>query len=98
MELILTILSVLGAWAFLTVLLIALLLVLKVLDSIKVYMEKIAMGVRAIEQETKPLASQAGTLADSIVAADQVVGNVADGLAQVNLDLGAAADTLGSAK
>lgn len=55
MSLLLTILSILAAWALLMVLAIGLLLILKPLQSVRAHLEKIAMGVRAIERETAPL-------------------------------------------
>lgn len=55
MELLLTILSVLAAWTFLAVLVVGLFLIYKPLQSVRGYLEKIAMGVRAIEKQTSPL-------------------------------------------
>src|SRR5919204_100866 len=69
MTLLLTICSVLAVWALLTVLVVGLLLVLKTLESIRGSMEKIAMGVRAIEQETLPLGAHADTLAATLAQA-----------------------------
>ena len=62
MTLLLSICSVLAVWALLTVLVLGLLLVLKTL-------EKIAMGVRAIEQQTLPLGAHADTLAATLAQA-----------------------------
>jgi hypothetical protein len=56
MTLLLTILSVLAFWAFLNVLMIGLYLILKPLEGARIYLEKITMGVRAIERQTRPLA------------------------------------------
>jgi hypothetical protein len=53
MPLLLTILSVLAVWALLGVLTMGLFLIRKALQDVRIYMEKIAMGVRAIEQQTK---------------------------------------------
>ncbi len=94
MTLLLTILSVLAVWAFLFILVIALLLIEKVLESVRAYLEKIAMGVRAIEQETSPLSAQAGVLAERLTQTNQVVGAASQGLDQVNADLGPAAASL----
>lgn len=66
MELLLTILSVVALWCLLTLLVVALLLILKTLESIRGYLEKIAMGVRAIEMETAPLGAHASSVADSL--------------------------------
>jgi hypothetical protein len=57
MELLLTILSVLAFWAFLNVLMVGLYLILKPLEGVRIYLEKITMGVRAIERQTRPLAA-----------------------------------------
>lgn len=62
MPLLLTILSVLAAVAFLLLLQIGLLLILKTLQSVKRHMQQIAMGVRAIETQTTPLHSRAQAL------------------------------------
>lgn len=63
MVLLLTILSVVAVWAFLTVLVLGLLLVLKGLQGVRAAMEKISMGVRAIEKQTEPLGSRADAVA-----------------------------------
>lgn len=51
----LTVLSVLAAWALLGVLFVGLLLVFKCLQSIRHWFEKITVGVRAVEQQTRDL-------------------------------------------
>lgn len=66
MELLLTILSVLAFWAFLVLLVVGLLLIFKTLESIRGRLERIAMGVRAIEQETMPLAARATQLGNAL--------------------------------
>ena len=66
MPLILTVLSVLAVWAFLAVLVIALLLIFKILESVRGYLREVAMGVRAIEKETKPLGEYADALATTL--------------------------------
>ena len=55
MPLLLTILSLLALWAFLTALVVGLLLVLKPLESIRGSLQRITAGVRAIERETTPI-------------------------------------------
>jgi hypothetical protein len=55
MPLLLTILSVLALWSFLTLLVFGLLLIRKVLEGVRGNMERITMGVRAIERQTAPL-------------------------------------------
>jgi hypothetical protein len=57
MTLLLTILSVLAFWAFLNVLMVGLYLIFKPLEGVRIYLEKITMGVRAIERQTRPLAA-----------------------------------------
>jgi hypothetical protein len=69
MSLLLTVYSVLAVWALLTALVVGLLLVLKTLESVRGSMEKIAMGVRAIEQETLPLGAHADALAATLAQA-----------------------------
>ena len=60
--LVLTILSVLALWAFLGLLVVALLLVFKALEGIRTHLQRITAGVRAIEQETTPLGALAADL------------------------------------
>ena len=83
MALLLTILSVLALWAFLTVVIVALLAIRKVLEAIRRSLEQITMGVRAIEVQTIPLGSRAvnvaatlSTLADDIVPLVEVARRV----------------------
>jgi hypothetical protein len=59
MLLLLTILSVLALWSLLARLIVGLLLIRKTLESVRITLERIAMGVRAIEKETEPLGPQA---------------------------------------
>jgi uncharacterized protein YoxC len=94
MTLLMTLLTVLGIWAFLVVLAVGLLLIEKVLESVRGYLEKITMGVRAIEKETEPLNKYAALLVDRINRANQVVGAASQDLAQVDTDLGTAANLL----
>jgi hypothetical protein len=72
MTTVLTILSVVAMWAFLTVLVVGLLLVFKVLESVRASLRRIAMGVRAIEQQTKPLGAHASALAETLSRAGVV--------------------------
>ncbi|NUR54742.1 MAG: hypothetical protein HOQ29_09860 [Acidobacteria bacterium] len=51
-SLLLAMVSVLALWAFLTTLVVGLLLILKPLEAIRALMQRIATGVRAIEQQT----------------------------------------------
>jgi hypothetical protein len=62
----LTVLSVIGAWALIGVLLVALLLVFKELQSIRHWFEKITVGVRAVEHQTASLAERGDVLATSM--------------------------------
>jgi hypothetical protein len=62
----LTVLSVVGAWALIGVLLVALLLVFKELQSIRHWFEKITVGVRAVEHQTASLAARGDVLCASM--------------------------------
>jgi hypothetical protein len=55
MTLMLTTLSAIALWTFLTLLVVALLLVYKTLEAIRGMLTRIVYGVRAIERETAPL-------------------------------------------
>lgn len=94
MLLLLTILSVLAVWAFLTVLVVGLLLILKPLESVRGQLEKIAMGVRAIERETLPLGARAAALAAALNEAGGAIGTAARSFTEVHRDLDAAAPAL----
>jgi uncharacterized protein YoxC len=94
MTLLLTILSVLAVWAFLTVLIIGLLLILKPLESIRAFLEKITMGVRAIEHQTAPLGARTDTLTGSLQEAERTVRASADRLASAERNLERAAPAL----
>lgn len=65
-SLLLAVLSVLAMWALLGVLAVGLLMVLKTLQSIRGWLEHIAMGVRAIESETGQLGDQVGRLGELV--------------------------------
>jgi hypothetical protein len=86
-QLLLTILSVVALWALLTLLVVALLLILKTLESIRGYLEKIAMGVRAIDIETAPLENHATNVGTSLSTTVSTLKAVAGGLAQIEQDL-----------
>ncbi len=62
----LTVLSVVAAWALIGVLLVALLLVAKELQSIRHWFEKITVGVRAVEHQTGTLSERGDVLAASM--------------------------------
>jgi anaerobic C4-dicarboxylate transporter len=62
----LTVLSVVVAWALIGVLLVALLLVFKELQSIRHWFEKITVGVRAVEHQTGSLAERGDVLTASL--------------------------------
>ncbi len=62
----LTVLSVVAAWALIGVLLVALLLVAKELQSIRHWFEKITVGVRAVEHQTATLAERGEILSASM--------------------------------
>jgi hypothetical protein len=62
----LTILSVLAAWALLGVLLVGLLLVVKSLQSIRHWFEKTTVGVRTVEHQTRDLARRGAVLTASL--------------------------------
>jgi hypothetical protein len=62
----LTVLSAIGAWALIGVLLVALLLAFKELQSIRHWFEKITVGVRAVEHQTASLAQRGDVLAASM--------------------------------
>lgn len=97
MQLLLTILSGVALLALLLVLLVALTRVQKALDGINVSLEKIAMGVRAIETETAILKAEAPTtlaavtaLADGGEVIARHLGSAEARLDQIAASLGAA--------
>jgi uncharacterized protein YoxC len=65
----LTVLSVLAAWALLGVLFVGLLLVFKSLQSIRHWFEKITVGVRAVEHQTRDLPARGNRLNGSLAEA-----------------------------
>ncbi len=94
MPLLLTILSVLAAWALLTVLIVGLQLILKPLQDIRGHLEKIVWGVRAIEHQMLPLGAHADTLTASLGETGDAVGAAAGQLDKVSRDLDAARPAL----
>jgi hypothetical protein len=73
----LTILSVLTAWALLGVLLVGLLLIVKPLQSIRHWFEKITVGVRTVEHQTAELAARGTVVAVSLREALEAMDAVA---------------------
>lgn len=96
MPLLLTILSVLAVWAFLLVLVIGLLLIFKPLQSVKVRLEQITAGVRAIEQETKPLNKRSDQLVQLLQEAARLGGKLADQQSAVSKRFSSAASAFRS--
>lgn len=96
MLLLLTILSVLALWAFLTTLAVGLLLIFKPLEGARKNLQQIAMGVRAIEQETMPLGQGVDTLSESLDRAADGLSGTADRLLDTTKSLTAAAPNLRS--
>ncbi len=94
MVLLLTLLSKLAAWAFFGVLIAGLYAILEPLKRVRRSLEQIAMGVRAIEQQTAPLGHHVEAVAVSLTAAANGVEAAAQGLAAVDRDLDAAAPAL----
>ena len=94
MVLLLAFLSKMAAWALLAVLGAGLLRILKPLESIRRSLERITMGVRAIEQETAPLGAHVDAVATSLTQTADTLGATARQLAAVDRDLDAAASAL----
>lgn len=94
MALLLTLLSVLALWALLGVLVIGLLLVLKSLQSVRGYLEKTTMGVRAIERQTAPLGARAAALGEELGGSGAAVAAAARRFAELDRGLDAAAPAL----
>jgi hypothetical protein len=61
-----TLLTILAVWAFLTVLVFSVLLVRKALESARIHLQHIAMGVRAIEKQTEPLRTVPPAFVDAL--------------------------------
>ncbi len=94
MTLLLTILSAIGLWTLLALLVIGLQVIYKVLESIRGNLERIAMGVRAIERETRPLAPRARAAAELVTGVDGALGRLTSSLGQVVRALDSAAPAL----
>ena len=94
MTLLLTILSTLALWALLGVLIMGLLLILRPLQSVRGYLEKITWGVRAIETQTAPLGARTETLAAGLAELNAALVAVDGRLAGADRNLGAAAPAL----
>lgn len=75
--LLLTILSVLLAWGFLTALVAGLLIILKSLQSVRGSLEQIAMGVRAIRHQVRPFGTSAAGTAEGISMAEASLARLA---------------------
>lgn len=65
----LTVLTVLAAWALLGVLFVGLLLGFKSLQSIRHWFEKITVGVRAVQHQTRDLPARGNRLTASLAEA-----------------------------
>ncbi len=91
MPVVLMILSVLAAWALLGVLAAGLLLIVKALQSIRGWFEKIVVGVRAVEQQLAPLDAYARALSASTTDATAALDAAARRLAETDTALRAAA-------
>jgi hypothetical protein len=94
MPLLLTVLSVLALWALLGVLVFGLLFVIKALQGIRTRLEKIAMGVRAIEHQVRPLGRHAETLAARLERTGAAFSGVAAGFREADGRLERAAPRL----
>jgi hypothetical protein len=92
--LLMTVLSVVAGWSLLGTLVLGLFMILKPLESVRGYMQKIAMGVRAIEQQTKPFGERAGDLTSSLGEESAALAAVGERLADVERHLDAAAPAL----
>lgn len=73
MSVLLTVLSVLIVWVFLGLLVIALFVIMKVFGGIRINLEKIAMGVRAIEREADPFAEKTAAVHGALSSAAKTV-------------------------
>jgi hypothetical protein len=95
-RLLLTTLSVLVGWSPLGTTAAGLLLILKPLESIRGTMRKITMGVRAIEEETRPLGPGATTLIGSLGTTAGALGSVSGRLDEIARELDGVAAALGA--
>lgn len=94
MPLLLTLLSVLAAWALLGVLVFGLLFVLKALQGVRRHLEKITMGVRAIEHQARPLGDRVQAAAGSLARAGDAIARLASRLREADRLLGDAAPAI----
>ena len=92
--LLLTILSVLGLWTLLGVLILGLYFILKPLQGIRGYLEKVAMGVRAIEQQTVALREQPAQVREALGRAEAALASLAEPLEETGRALEAALPAL----
>jgi hypothetical protein len=90
MTLLLVILSVLAVWALLGLLVFGLLFILSALQGVRRHLEKIAMGVRAIEKQARPLGSHADAAAVALLQAGDAGDRLAERLAETGRQLDAA--------
>lgn len=90
----LTSLTVVGGWSLLLALIVGLYEILQALESIRTTMEKISMGVRAIEEETGPLGSGIDQLAGSLTAGGAGLNVIADRVGDLTRDLNVAGPIL----
>jgi adenylosuccinate lyase len=94
MILLLVILSVLALLALLGTLVFGLLFILSALQGIRTHLEKITMGVRAIEHQVQPLGRRTRAVAASLTLVGEAAGNIAAGLAETDRRLAAAEPAL----
>ena len=87
MPLLLTLLSVLALWSLLALLIVGLLLIRKTLESVRISLERIAMGVRAIEKETEPLGPKALLFVEHLNGAIKLAGSLPDALTVIDREL-----------
>ncbi len=79
----LTVLTVLAAWAVLGTLFVGLLLVFKCLQSIRHWFEKITVGVRAVEHQTRDLPARGNRLTGSLAEALDELDRASERLSDV---------------
>lgn len=86
--LLLVVLSILAFWSLLLTLIAGLYEVVNALEGIRTYLEKVTMGVRAIEQETRPLGEGLDQLAASLGAEGAALNAATPRLRAVARELG----------
>jgi hypothetical protein len=94
MILLLVILSLVAVLALLGVLIYGLFFILSGLQGVRHHLEKIAMGVRAIEHQVRPLGPRTHAVAGSLNRVAEAAGNVAAGLTETDRRLAAAEPVL----